>query len=222
MLALAFSGGKDSLACWYLYREQKPHVIYVNTGKAYPETLEIVARVAAESEAFTEVETDQAGQIARNGVPADVVPIDWTALGFQVSGPKAVMVQSYLGCCYENVSRPLLDAAKRLGATRLIRGQRSEESHRSPAVHGSMVEGIEFLHPIENWTRDQVMAYLTVKGDVPAHFNLSHSSLDCYDCTAYRRESADRIEWMRERYPDFHAAYSVRQAALKQALAEAL
>jgi len=39
MLGLAFSGGKDSMACWYLYRDQQPIVIFVNTGKAYPETL---------------------------------------------------------------------------------------------------------------------------------------------------------------------------------------
>ena len=33
MLGLAFSGGKDSLACWYLYRDQNPIVLWVNTGK---------------------------------------------------------------------------------------------------------------------------------------------------------------------------------------------
>lgn len=221
MLALAFSGGKDSLACWYLYREQGPHVIFVNTGKAYPETLEIVARVRDESDGFTEIHSDQEGQIARNGLPSDVVPVNWTALGFQITGAKSVMVQSYLGCCHDNISRPLMDAAKRLGVTQLIRGQRKDEAHKSPAVDGSVHEGIEFLHPIEDWTEAQVFAFLAAHMEIPKHYAIKHSSLDCFDCTAYRKDSEDRVEWMRVKYPALYDKYAVRAAALAQAIAEA-
>jgi tRNA(Ile)-lysidine synthase TilS/MesJ len=45
MLGLAFSGGKDSLACWYLCKHLNPVVLWVNTGKGYPETLEIVNEI---------------------------------------------------------------------------------------------------------------------------------------------------------------------------------
>ena len=49
MLGLAFSGGKDSLACWYLYKAKNPIVFFVNTGKAYPETLALVEEIRAEA-----------------------------------------------------------------------------------------------------------------------------------------------------------------------------
>jgi phosphoadenosine phosphosulfate reductase len=40
--ALQFSGGKDSLACLHLYREQWPDllVMWLNTGAVYPEMMD--------------------------------------------------------------------------------------------------------------------------------------------------------------------------------------
>ena len=55
MLGLAFSGGKDSLACWYLYKANNPIVLWVNTGKAYPETLAIVDEIRSEAVEFIEI-----------------------------------------------------------------------------------------------------------------------------------------------------------------------
>ncbi|MDE2389927.1 MAG: phosphoadenosine phosphosulfate reductase family protein, partial [Betaproteobacteria bacterium] len=42
MRVLAFSGGKDSMACLHLMRGSLDCAIYIDTGKAYPETLELV------------------------------------------------------------------------------------------------------------------------------------------------------------------------------------
>lgn len=218
MLALAFSGGKDSLACWYLLKDENPIVLWVNTGKAYPETLKIIDMVRSQSQ-FIEIESDQDRHIAENGLPSDVVPIDCTLLGMQITGERPVKVQSYLGCCHDNIARPLMDAAKKLGVTKLIRGQRLDEAHKSPARDGDMFEGIQFIQPIEHWSKEDVFAYLETKMELPEHLFLNHSSLDCYDCTAYVGASSDRVEWMKTKHPDLYGKYIAKMELLKQSIA---
>jgi phosphoadenosine phosphosulfate reductase len=220
MLGLAFSGGKDSLACWYLYSSQNPIVLWVNTGKTYPETYDIVDEVRRNCANFVEVRTDQQAQNDREGLPSDIVPINHTRFGMECTGTKPVAVQSYLGCCVENIARPLINAAKAHGITQLIRGQRNSESHKSPAKNGDVVEGITFLHPIETWTDDQVFALIRAhRSELPEHFSIKHSSLDCYDCTAYVEHSQDRVDWMKGKYPHLYAQYAGRMSALRSTVA---
>jgi phosphoadenosine phosphosulfate reductase len=218
MLGLAFSGGKDSLACWYLYREKNPIVFWANTGKAYPETIEIINRIKAQAVEFIEVVSNQQSQIEKFGLPSDIVPINNTKDGMELTKQKSVMVQNYLNCCYENKSKPLMEAAKERGITQMIRGQRLDESHKSTAKHGSIVNGIMFIQPIETWTKEQVLAFLRTQCQLPEHYAIDHSSLDCYDCTAYLEHSADRVAWMKEKHPNLHEKYKINMAALKSAL----
>lgn len=221
MRALAFSGGKDSLACLHLMLSTLDCAIYVNTGFAYPETLELV-EYARTMLSVHEVVSDRKRQNEREGIPSDVVPINWTRLGQEMTGVKPAMVQSYLGCCFENLALPLFQKAKELGVTELVLGQRLEEGHKSPARDGNIVDGIKRLHPIEDWTTDQVMSYLSTKMEMPAHFHIKHSSLDCYDCTAYKADSADRIRWTRDTHPKFYEEYRTRENAVNEALLVAL
>lgn len=216
--ALAFSGGKDSLACWLLCRNEDPYVIWVNTGKAYPETLKLVDLIRAQTDKFIEVKTDQAAQNAVHGLPSELVPIDWTSDGMQIAGAKPVRIQSYLQCCWQNISGPLHEATKKLGVKFLIRGQRIDEHHKSPSRDGSVVDGITYLQPIEQWTREQVLDFISEHMDVPDHFGLDHSSMDCYDCTAFLGQSIDRAEWSLVRWPELHRAHIRRLEQVAQAV----
>lgn len=217
--ALAFSGGKDSLACLFLNADRLAEitVIWVNPGKNYPEALEVIETARAMCPNFVEVRSDRDGQNAAHGIPSDVVPIDYTTLGMVITGEKPVKVQSYLQCCNENVSRPLMDKCKELGITELIRGQRIDEGHKSPARDGDVIEGIVFRQPIERWTAEQVLEFVRRHIELPEHFKLSHSSLDCYDCTAYTQDTADRIIWARK-HPELSAEYQARLTALLSAI----
>lgn len=222
-LGLAFSGGKDSLACWYLMRDYNPIVFWVNTGKAYPETLALIDEIRAEAGEFIEVRSDQQKQIDENGLPSELVPIGATAFGMQISGEGSTKVQSHLQCCYDNIAQPILKAVHERGVTHLIRGQRNDEANKSTSRDGDMVDGIVFVQPIETWTKERVLDFIkTHRGSIPEHFSIEHSSLDCYDCTGFIVHSHDRIAWTKARHPQFYAAYAENMRRLKAACTPAI
>ncbi len=221
MRALAFSGGKDSMACLHLMKDQLDCAIYVDTGYSYPETRQMVEY----AKTFLPVHvigTDRKGQNAHWGIPADVVPVNWTLPGQHVTTTKPVMVQSYMQCCWENISGPLLNAAIRLGVTELVTGQRNDEGHKALIRNGDVHDGITRVHPIEDWSTAKVLDYLDqVMPLVPPHYVLNHSSLDCYDCPAFAHETTDRVAWTAQHYPAFHVEHQARSQAIHQALQEA-
>jgi len=223
-LGLAFSGGKDSLACLLLNKHRADEItcFWANTGKTYPETLEIIDIARKTFKFFVEVQTDRETQNAKFGIPSDVVPINWTNLGQAITSPKPYLIQSYLNCCNDNISYPMHQAVKAYQITHLIRGQRREESHRAVAVNGSEYDGITYLHPIETWSEAQVLEYIESHMPIPKHFSVHHSSLDCYDCTAFRKQSVDRIEYTQRHHPDLYQKYKIRNDALMAALKEEL
>lgn len=219
MKALAFSGGKDSLACLHLCRDRIDFAIFVDTGKTYPETWKMVEYAQTMVPVFI-VESNQHEQNNNYGIPSDVVPVDYTPVGQAVTRIKPFRIQSYLECCFSNISYPLFMKARELGATSMIYGQRMEEGHKSPARNGDMVDGILRLHPIENWSTDQVLNYLSTVMDMPEHYHIKHSSLDCYDCTAFRSASRDRVDYTRDKHPEFYRQYQIRADLVRQALKE--
>lgn len=221
--ALAFSGGKDSWACLWLnaHRLHEILVIWVNTGKNYPELLQTMALAKSMCPNFVEVLSDRDGQNQRQGIPAELVPIAWTRTGMMFSGKKPVLVQSYLDCHFENISLPLHNEILARGITTVIRGQRSQELHTSPVRHGDTVAGITYEQPIENWSRQQVLDYLARHMALPGHFKLAHTSMDCYDCTAFKAETKDRVAYTAKHHPPLHEAYMRRARSLDFAIGEA-
>lgn len=205
------------MACLHLCQGQIDCAIYVDTGKTYPETAAMVSYAQSLVKVIT-VHADRDGQNAKQGIPSDIVPVDWTMEGQAFSGTKPVMIQNYLACCFYNIGLPLFLKAQELGATEMIYGQRNDDKHKSTARNGAVIAGIRRLHPIEDWTSERVLKYLATKMIVPPHYRIKHSSLDCYDCTAYRSDSQDRINFTKEKYPQFHLEYLVRKAQVNQAL----
>ena len=223
-IGLAFSGGKDSLACLLLNKERLSEitVFFVNTGKMYPETQKIIDYAKSISHNFVEIETSQQVQNDQNGLPSDVVPINWTIFGQSISGKKDVTIQSYLQCCFENISAPLHNAAKEHGITHLIRGQRNDEKFKATSRDGDVIDGIVYLHPIETWTACSVLDFIARNMEIPAHFNLGHTSLDCFDCTAYQKETKDVSSYRELNHPELHKKYLARKEQLDSVLREAL
>ena len=223
MIGLAFSGGKDSLACWYLCKQFNPIVFWVNTGKAYPETQKLVNEIKKEAFEFVEICTDQQKNIDDYGIPSDLVPINFSPIGMIFNGTKSIKVQSYLDCCWTNISQPLMKAIKDKGITQLIRGQRNDEDHKATSRNGTVIDEITFLHPIEEWSKQQVLDFIKEKrGSLPEHFFIDHSSLDCYDCTGYLDHSQDRIKWTKNKHPDLYEKYANQMERLKTAIAPTL
>jgi 3'-phosphoadenosine 5'-phosphosulfate sulfotransferase (PAPS reductase)/FAD synthetase len=220
MKALWFSGGCDSMACLLLMRDelQDVAVIWANTGKNYPEALGVIERARNLCPRWHEIRTDRARQWLVNGLPSGLVPIDWTVQGQVFTVEKSVKVQSYLQCCYENISGPLMQKTKALECDTVITGQRTDETRRGNRKSGDTVDGITFLHPIEGWTKAEVMAYLATQMEIPAHYAFEHSSLDCYDCTAYVENSIDRVSWMQSVHPQLHAQYAESMQLLRSAI----
>jgi phosphoadenosine phosphosulfate reductase len=196
-IALHFSGGKDSLACLHLYKDfwDKMYVIWVNTGAVYPEMQAYMDGWKKKLPHFVEVESDQPRNIEENGWPVDVLPVNNTALGLLVTGKAGPMLQPYLSCCATNIWLPLHEATKKLGVKKVIKGQRLEDGRKSTTRHGSIIDGIELVMPIENWTTEQVFRYLAQVGAElpPGYADGEKTGRDCWDCTAYLDDNKKRI-----------------------------
>lgn len=220
MMGLAFSGGKDSLACLYLYKNQLKDitVLWVNTDKNFPETLTLFEEVKLMCPNFVEIKSSRSWQNYINGLPSDIIPFANTVLGSQITGEVETKVQSYFQCCHDNISAPLMAKVKELGITSLISGKRLYEGHISSNMDGDVVDGVIQVHPIEHWTEKEVLDYLAENIEVPEHFKFKHSSLDCYDCTAYRNETKDIDEWAKVQHPDLYQIKTVRLDQLRSVL----
>ena len=206
-IVLQFSGGKDALACLYLMRPHWDRIIvaWVNTGDAFPETIEQMAAIKSLVPNFVEVKSDQPGQTAENGLPVDLVPVWHTPIGRRCRTGSSERAQSPFDCCYANIWKPLDEFVRAVGATLVIRGQRAEERVKAPIRSGHIEDGIEYLFPIEDWTQADVLAYLVANDVVlPRYYTYVNSSLDCQHCTAYLFENRGKFDFIEQYHPALH------------------
>lgn len=196
--ALLFSGGKDSLACLYLnkHRWNDLLVIWVNTGAVYDEMLEYMDGWRKKLPFFWEVKSNQPEQVAKNGWPVDVLPINNTALGKAVTGSEGQLMQPYLSCCAENIWIPVHNAVISSGVKYVIKGQRLADGRKSTSRDGDIIDGVQYLMPIQSWSDEDVFDYLKLVGAelAPGYNQGEKTGRDCWDCTAYLDENRKRIE----------------------------
>ena len=202
-----YSGGKDSLACLHLLKDYLPQltVVWGNTGANFPEIEESMRVLAGQVPSFLEVVSDQPISVRERGHPTDVLPVDYSIHGQKYSTEKPLLLRNYMDCCAENLWKPLADAVKRHGFTAVIRGQRADESHGAPITSGHIEDGVEYVFPIEGWTEQQVLQYLQAQGvETNNRLGMAHSSLDCWDCTAYCNHSKERMAYIKANHPEKH------------------
>lgn len=211
VIALQFSGGKDSLACLYLLEEfwQKLHVVWGNTGDAFPETLALIAEVRALVPHFIEVKSDVRAQQEKYGYPCDVLPVrNHPTVAMIIHPHERPKLQSCFACCRDNLWEPMQQQMERMRATLIIRGQRTYEVQHSPVRSGDVINGVEYLFPIEDWSSERVREYLGAR--LPEHYSYMDTGLDCQHCTAHLFENIGKRRFTRERHPELHAELTRR------------
>ena len=200
--ALQFSGGKDSLATLHLWDAMhgldSTLVMWVNTGQAYDEVIEVMRKTKARVPHFLEIKSDVTASIKRHGYPSDIVPIINTSIGLATNPTfRGPMIQSWASCCGENIWAPLHQAVMDRGIKCVVRGQRTDELMTSPIQSGFVDQfGIEYIMPLETWSAAEVFQYLRENNiDSPEYYAKGETtSRDCWSCTAYMHHgSIDRI-----------------------------
>lgn len=201
-IVLQFSGGKDSIACLLLLIEHLDRitVLWMNPGETLPETYAQMERVRAICPNFIEVHSDLSGHIEKNGYPVDLLPIRNEKPVQFLTQINRLPLQGFMACCIANLMQPMHAATLAQGATLIIRGQKDADDHRSPVRSGSVIGEVEYWFPVQEWTDEQVLDFIEDSGLLPENHDRSHTSLDCWSCTAYLAEH----KWKQPYLEKFH------------------
>ena len=193
-VALQFSAGKDSAACLWALKDywDRLTVIWCNQGDPYPETVEYMERIKKLVPNFVEIRGEVASNIRKDGFPVDVLPMELTTEGQWVRGQQQIKLVSVYDCCRKNFWIPMAQYTKEQGFTGVIRGQRSSDTLKAPIRSGDLIDGIEYLFPIENLTDEHITQYLG--SYIPESYKRGlPTSLDCKVCTAYMDHNIGRV-----------------------------
>jgi 3'-phosphoadenosine 5'-phosphosulfate sulfotransferase (PAPS reductase)/FAD synthetase len=187
-VALQFSGGKDSLAVLYLMRPywDKLTVYYCNSGNAFPETLDLIAKVVEQVPRFVEVKGRQPQVNTQLGWPSDLVTCGSTWAGRMMGSNEPALIDRYT-CCFKSLMEPMYQRMKADKITLIIRGQKNADPLKPPLRSGHVSDGFEFLYPIEDWDDEYLFAYLQSCGTrIPRYYKDGMTSApDCMNCTAW-------------------------------------
>jgi 3'-phosphoadenosine 5'-phosphosulfate sulfotransferase (PAPS reductase)/FAD synthetase len=220
-IGLQLSGGKDSIACVYLLRPylDRITVYWVNTGAAYPETIDVIDALREFIPNFVEISGNQPSVIEQFGIPSDVVPASRTPMGLFGSGSNERMIQDRYSCCMRTIMFPLHQRMIDDGITLVIRGQKTADRLKSTARSGDVIDGIEFLFPVEDWTSDRVMAYLrSVNAPISRVYDVLAGTPDCINCSGWWEERA--AKYLKSHHPIAYAEVQRRLDDINAAVSE--
>ena len=209
-VALLFSGGKDSLAMLYLAKPwwDKTYVVWVNTQTNFPEMVRFMEHIKRMVPHFVELKSNTTHFINTYGFPSDVV-VSEQADGSVFAGEGTPQMCSKFDCCQHNLWRPIWEFMKTTDATGFLKGQKFTDSLKAPWVDKFNIgdKKLELAYPIADWTDEDVRRYLACQSqEIDERLRLSHSSLDCWCCTAYWEQLPERLKYMERHYPE-KAAY---------------
>lgn len=201
-VALLFSAGKDSAACLKLLAPwlNRLVVVWVNPGNPYPETVEYMEQVMRTVPNFLILQGTQPAYIREHGYPVDAVPIHVFKAGNRVN--------PWWNCCKANLWDPTAKLWTVLGFTGVIRGQKEADGFHFTIKSGDVVGGVEFLHPLETWTDEDVVKYVGAENLPSSYHRGLKSSLDCIDCTAHLGHSPGRLMDLKARHPETYSKIS--------------
>lgn len=191
-IALQLSGGKDSLACLYLMRPywSRLTVYWLNSGRAFPETIAAMEHVRGIVPHFVEIKGDVDAVHEQFGIPSDIVPSSGTNLG-KMFGHDAPLIQDRYSCCFMTVMLPMHKRMVEDGVTLIIRGQRNDDALKNPIKSGEEDGGIEILFPIADWTAKQVMRFLEERrAPIPRFYEMLDEMPECMNCSAWWEKGA--------------------------------
>lgn len=211
MRVVSFSGGKDSLACLHMFREQPGIVaVYVDSGNPFPHVSDFVHRTAEELRVRLHVVCPPMSVMSwqdQNGYPADIVPWDATPMMSEATGHKFnSRLVPYAACCSANRWRPMQKALSELGAKEVIGGSKLSDSKRGVPDGYVDDRGIVYRSPLWDWSDDDVFSYLKENCvDLPPQYAEGADSLDCWCCTAYMDEKGGaRFAYLKAHYPKLY------------------
>jgi len=221
-IALSLSGGKDSLACLYLYKAywDRLTVYWCNTGDAFPETIEMMERIKKMVPRFKEVKGSVKEIQSLDGWPSDVVPAMHTTDGNAIFGKTDFKVQPRVSCCFRSLMLPTYAAMIKDGVTCVIRGKRHDEADKTGLMSGHVSEdGIELIFPIYEWTSEDVYSYLkSIDVELPKFYKHGNHSIDCQHCTAFWEDG--HANYLRNEHPVLFFEYKRRIGLIKSAIAD--
>lgn len=211
MKALQFSGGKDSLACLYMHKDDPELVaVYADSGNPFPHVRDFVLRTARAlgvSLVVASPDIPVKDWQDANGLPADILPVDASPLMRGITKEKyPASLVPYVACCSANLWQPMAKAIAEMGATTVIRGSKASDG-KVGVPDGHVENGVTYLSPLWNWSDADVFAYLKgLKAELPPQYEQGADSLDCWSCTAYMNgHGQKRFAYLKANYPELYA-----------------
>lgn len=205
-VAFQFSGGKDSMAALLAMKDEwhRMTVYFMDAGDLLPETYDFVYVVAKDIPDFRVINSDSKAIRQSLGHPSDLVSTSRSYAASILSGSPYMQVDTHT-CCYQSIMKPMHDRMIEDGITLIIRGQKASDGLKGRLVSGDVLDGIEYLFPIEHLNDAEVMDCLE-NIQLPAYYNDMTNAPDCKSCTGWWQDG--RMTYLAKYHPEIAKDYA--------------